>query len=118
MYLKTALEQVVLSSRENVRKLKNTEIPKLGWNSYFEVDDKFVVEIGKVSSYSAFMKICSRDEFYDVDFHPHTTSITVEKESFEDFYSFNSEVGGTSKEVEKYTFELFGRAFSLLNSSK
>ena len=116
MCLKNSLEQVVLESSRDVRKLKNTEIPKNDWNSYFQIDGEFIVEIGKIKSYSAFMKVCTINEFYDANFHPNTASIEVEKELLEDFYIFKSELGGVSKEVRKYTFELLGRTFSLLNS--
>lgn len=116
MHLKESLEHIVLASSRDVRKLENTEIPKLDWNSYLQIDGKFIVEIGKIQSYSAFMKVCTISEFYDANFHPNTASIEVEKELLEDFYIFKSELGGVSKEVQKYTFELLGRTFSLLNS--
>lgn len=116
MHLKESLEHIVLASSRDVRKLENTEIPKNDWNSYFQIDGEFIVEIGKIQSYSAFMKVCTINEFYDANFHPNTASIEVEKELLEDFYIFKSELGGVSKEVQKYTFELLGRTFSLLNS--
>ncbi len=62
------------------------------------------------------MKICTINEFYDANFHPNTASIEVKKEYLEDSYNFKLEIGEVSKEVEKYTFELLGRTFSLLNN--
>lgn len=116
MCLKNSLEQVVLESSRDVRKLKNTEIPKNDWNSYFQIDGEFIVEIGKIQSYSAFMKVCTINEFHDANSHPNTVSIEVKKEYLEDSYNFKLEIGEVSKEVEKYTFELLGRTFSLLNN--
>lgn len=113
MHLKESLEHIVLESSRDVRKLKDTEIPKNDWNSYFEVESEFIVEIGIIQPYSAFMKICTINNP-----NPSTALIEVKKEYLEDYYNFKLEIGKVSKEVEKYTFELLGRTFSLLNSSR
>lgn len=113
MHLKESLEHIVLASSRDVRKLENTKIPKNDWNSYFQIDGEFIVEIGKIQSYSAFMKVCS---IGNTNSNSNTALIEVEKEYLEDYYNFKLEIGKVSKEVEKYTFELLGRTFSLLNS--
>lgn len=118
MHLKESLEHIVLESSRDVRKLENTEISKLDWNSYLQIDSEIIVEIGIIQPYTAFINICSIDEFYNTNSHPNITSIEVEKESLEGSYNVNLEIGKVSKEVEKYTFELLGRTFSLLNSSR
>ena len=118
MHLKESLEHIVLESSRDVRKIKNTDARKLDWNSYLQIEGEFVVEIGITQPYHAFIKICSIDEFYNTNSHPNTALIEVEKEYLEDYYNFKLEIGKVSKEVEKYTLELFGRTFLLLNSSR
>ena len=113
MHLKESLEHIVLASSRDVRKLENTEIPKLDWNSHLQIDGEFIVEIGMTRQYSAFIKIYSINNP-----NPSTALIEVKKEYLEDYYNFKLEIGKVSKEVEKYTFELLGRTFLLLNSSR
>lgn len=115
MHLKESLEHIVLTSSRDVRKIKNTDIRKLDWNSYIQIDGEFIVEIGVTRQYSAFMKVCG---IGNTNSNSSTALIEVKKEYLEDYYNFKLEIGKVSKEVEKYTFELLGRAFSLLNSSR
>lgn len=115
MHLKESLEHIVLAGSRDVRKLENTDIQKLDWNSYLQIDGEFIVEIGVTRQYSAFMKVCG---IGNTNSNSNTALIEVEKEYLEDYYNFKLEIGKVSKEVEKYTFELLGRTFSLLNSSR
>ncbi|MDO4872183.1 MAG: hypothetical protein Q4A27_02005 [bacterium] len=96
IFLKKILGEEVLKSR----RAREINPPRKTWNRFFDVEGIFIVELGKITNYSAFIRIYEVDKKSGVFFAQFTVS------SISDECQIYSEDGGVSNEVKKYASEL------------
>lgn len=110
MRLKETIEQAIFESCSEVE--KETNVPfRSRWNIYLKIKDSFHVEIGRLSGYSAFVRI----KELETD-NKNSSSVVFKKVPLEDEYTFEINTDGVSPELAKYTYEIVGRTLSKLNA--
>lgn len=116
MYLKSVLSEALLQSRGDIRKMKNVPF-RNRWDYFFEVENEFMVEIKRISNYSAMIQVYNLLDFRKDSNKAAKSSVTFKKEPFEDEFSFEATTENVSAEIAKYTYELIGRSLSALNAT-
>lgn len=110
MRLKKTIEQAIFESCPEVE--KETNVPfKNRWNISLKIKNSFRAEIGRLTEYSAFVRI----EELETD-NKNSSSVVFKKVPLEDEYTFEINTDWVSPELAKYTYEIVGRTLSKLNA--
>ena len=107
--LKNILEQTILGC-QNVKRLPSNK----NWDSSFNINDKFIVEISRVSTDRSIIRV------YGFNDQTLSKKITIEFErvKFEDQCTFSIDVKNASRETEDYAYEIIGRVLNRFKGNK
>ena len=110
--LKNILEQTILGC-QNVKRLPSSK----NWDSSFNINDKFIVEISRISTDRSVVRVYS---FSDCQNHTLSKKLTIEFErvKFEDQCAFSIDVKNASQETEDYAYEIIGRVLNRFKGNK
>jgi hypothetical protein len=110
--LKNILEQTILGC-QNVKRLPSNK----NWDSSFNINDKFIVEISRVSTDRSIIRVYSFNDFQDQTLSKKIT-IEFERIKFEDQCAFSIDVKNASREMEDYAYEIIGRVLDRFKGNK
>ena len=110
--LKNILEQTILGC-QNVKRLPSNK----NWGSSFNIDNKFIVEISRVSTDRSVIRVYSFNDFQNQTLSKKIT-IEFERVKLEDQCVFNINTKNASRETEDYAYEIIGRVLNRFKGNK
>ena len=110
--LKNILEQTILGC-QNVKRLPSSK----NWDSSFNIDNKFIVEISRVSTDRSVIRVYSFNDFQNQTLSKKIT-IEFERVKLEDQCVFNINTKNASRETEDYAYEIIGRVLNRFKGNK
>ena len=110
--LKNILEQTILGC-QNIKRLPSNK----NWDSSFNIDNKFIVEISRVSTDRSVIRVYSFNDFQNQTLSKKIT-IEFERVKLEDQCVFNINTKNASRETEDYAYEIIGRVLNRFKGNK
>lgn len=110
--LKNILEQTILGC-QNAKRLPSSK----NWDSSFNINDKFIVEISRISTDRSVIRVYGFNDFQNQTLSKKIT-IEFERVKFEDQCTFSIDVKNASQETENYAYEIIGRVLDRFKGNK
>ena len=110
--LKNILEQTMLGC-QNVKRLPSSK----NWDSSFNINDKFIVEISRISTDRSVIRVYGFNDFQNQTLSKKIT-IEFERVKFEDQCTFSIDVKNALQETEDYAYEIIGRVLDRFKGNK
>ena len=110
--LKNILEQTILGC-QNVKRLPSNK----NWDSSFNINDKFIVEISRVSTDRSIIRVYGFNDFQNQTLSKKIT-IEFERVRLEDQCAFSINTKNSSQEKENYSYEINGRVLDRVKGNK
>lgn len=110
--LKNILEQTILGC-QNAKRLPSSK----NWDSSFNINDKFIVEISRISTDRSVIRVYGFNDFQNQTLSKKIT-IEFERVKFEDQCTFSIDVKNALQETEDYAYEIIGRVLDRFKGNK